>query len=97
VLLTEPPSPTQVKVKLTAPLITIDCEPDVAFVPDQSPEALQLLASVDDQLKLIALPRLTLVGLALRLSVGSFAVGGVFTVMVTLSLALPPSPLQLML
>ena len=66
----------QLRVKLTASLITIDCEPEVVFEPDQSPEAVQLVASLEDQFKVIALPRLTLEGLALRLTVGSVATGG---------------------
>jgi hypothetical protein len=57
-------------VNVTEPLITIDADPVVAFNPDQSPEAEQLLAAVDDQFNVIALPLLTLVGLAVRLSVG---------------------------
>ena len=63
-------------MNVTELLITIDCEPAVGFAPDQSPDAKQLLASVDDQLNVIVLPRLTLDGLAVRLTVGSFTTGG---------------------
>ena len=81
-------------MNVTALLIVMDSEPAVALAPDQFPDAVQLLASVEDQLRLMALPRDTLDGLAVRLTVGAGVVGGWFTVTVTLSLALPPSPLQ---
>ena len=89
-----PPSPLQFKVNVTAVLITIDSEPVVGFEPDQSPEAAQLLAFVDDQLNVIVLPRRTTAGLAVRLTVGSATGSASFTVIVTLLLALPPSPIQ---
>jgi len=76
VSLTEPPSPLQVKVNVTELLIEIDSEPEIDFAPDQSPVAEQLLASADDQLNVIVPPRLTEDGLAVRLTVGSFATGG---------------------
>ena len=47
-----------------------DREPLVACEPDQTPEAVQLVASVDDQLKVIVLPRAIRDGLAVRLTVG---------------------------
>ena len=81
-------------MKVTALLMTIDCDPVVGFTPSQSPDAEQELASVDDQLNVIVPPRLTLDGLEVRLTVGGVAAGGSFTVTVTLSLALPPSPVQ---
>ena len=97
-LLTEPPSPLQVRVNDTASLTVIDCEPDVVFEPDQSPEAVQLFASVDDQFKVMVSPRRGRDVLVLKLSVGSLAVGGTaFTVTVAESSALPPAPLQVML
>ena len=52
------------------------------------------MASVDDQLKVIVLPRAIRDGLAVRFTVGRAAVGGTLTVTVMLSLALPPAPLQ---
>ena len=91
----EPPSPLQVRVNVSGLLIDIDCEPAVAFDPDQLPDALQLSASVEVQLKVMVLPRDTLDGLAVRVTVGAGLAGGTFTVTVTLSLALPPSPVQL--
>ena len=96
-LLTEPPSPSQLKVKLTALLITIESDPEVAFEPAQLPDAVQLLASVEDHVNVIALPLRRDVGLAVKLSVGSFDVGGVgLTVTVVLLFALPPSALHVM-
>ena len=97
--MTEPPSPAHVSVNETASLTTIDSEPAVALEPDQLPEAVQLVASVVDQLNVIVFPRRGLVELVLKLSVGSASVGGggVLTVTVTLSFAVPPSPLHVML
>ena len=83
-------------MNVTELLIAIDAEPLVAFDPDQSPEAEQLLASVEDQFNVIVPPRRSDDGLAVRLSVGLITAGGVFTVTVKLPLALPPLPLQLM-
>jgi hypothetical protein len=60
--------------------------------PDQPPDAVQLLAFVEDQLSIADPPLLTVVGLALRLTVG---LTGVVTLTVTDWLALPPGPLQL--
>jgi len=51
----------------------------------------QLLALLDDQLSRADAPLLTVVGLALRLTVG---LGGAETLTVTDRLALPPAPLQ---
>ena len=72
----------------------MDSDPAIGLVPDQFPDAVQLLASVDDQFKVIALPRLTLDGLALSVTVGALTAGGSLTV--TVALALPPAPLQSM-
>jgi len=44
--------------------------PLVGSLPDQLPEAVQLLALVEDQLSVEAEPLLTVLGLALRLTVG---------------------------
>ena len=72
-------------MNVTESLITIDAEPLVAFDPDQSPEAEQLVASVDDQFNVTVPPRRTDDGLAVRLSVGTITTGGggSFTVTVT--------------
>ena len=69
----------------------VDCEPLVAFVPDQPPDATHELASVEDQLRVEDSPASTLAGLTVRVTVG----GGVgTTVTVAEALALPPEPVQ---
>ena len=87
-----PPGPLQASVKvvvaLSAPVLVV---PLVGSLPDQPPEAVQLLAFVDDQLSIADPPLLTVVGLALRLTVG---LTGAETLTVTDRLALPPGPLQ---
>lgn len=64
--------------------------PDTPFVPDQSPEATQEVASVEVQFNVEVLPAVVDVGLAF-----SDAVGAGSTVTVTDALALPPAPVQL--
>ena len=65
--------------------------PLVTFVPDHPPEAVQLVAFVEDQLSVEDPPLLMLVGFTLRLTVG---VAGEDTLTVTDLVALPPGPLQ---
>jgi hypothetical protein len=87
-----PPGPLQVSVKvvvvLSAPVLEL---PLVGSLPDQPPEAVQLVAFVEDQLSIADPPLLTVVGLALRVTVG---LPGAETLTVTDWLALPPDPLQ---
>ena len=52
---------------LSAPVFAL---PLVGSLPDHPPEALQLVAFVEDQLSVEAEPLLTVPGLALRLTVG---------------------------
>jgi hypothetical protein len=77
----------KVVVALRAPVLAL---PLVGWLPDQPPEAVQLLALLEDQLSVADPPLLTVVELALRLSAGA----GVETLTVTDWLALPPDPLQ---
>ena len=49
--------------------------PEAALTPDQSPLAAQLVASVEDQVRIEGEPLLTLGGLALIVSVGAAAAG----------------------
>ena len=69
-----PPGPLQVSVKavvvLSAPVFAV---PLVCLLPDQPPEAVQLVAFADDQLSVAEPPLLMVVGLALRLTVGDAA------------------------
>ena len=52
----------------------MDCVPLTALVPDQAPEAVQAVALVDDQVRLELLPLATVLGLAIKLTVGAGAV-----------------------
>ena len=52
---------------VTAPVLAL---PLVSSLPDHPPEAAQLVAFVEDQLSIADPPLLTLVGVALRLTVG---------------------------
>ena len=70
-----------------APLL---CEPLVACAPDQAPAAVQAVALVEVQ-EIVELPPLaTVLGLALKVSVGA----GEVTVTVVDCVALPPVPVQ---
>jgi hypothetical protein len=90
---TEPPLPVQVMVNVVAVLsAAVDCEPLVARLPDQPPEALQLVALVEDQLRVEVPPLDTLVGLAASVTVGC---DGVATDTVVDCAADPPAPVQL--
>ena len=68
----------------------VDCEPEVALLPLQPPDAVHAVALVVDQDRVAPPPLLTDVGLALRLSVGAGAV----TFTVTERVTLPPLPVQ---
>jgi hypothetical protein len=68
----------------------VDCEPLTALVPDQAPEAVQAVAFVDDHVRLELLPLATVLGLAVRATVGAGAV----TETVTDCVALPPVPVH---
>jgi hypothetical protein len=48
--------------------------PFTVLVPDQAPEAVQAVAFVDDQVRLALLPLATVLGLAVKLTVGAGAV-----------------------
>ncbi len=70
--------------------VLVDCEPLVAFEPDQLPEAVQELALVEDHVSVEALPLTTVLGLALSWTVGA----GAETDTVAVWLAVPPLPVQ---
>jgi len=72
---------------LSAP---VDCDPLVASLPDHPPEALQEVALVEDQLKVALLPFVTVLGAALKVTVGAGAV----TETVADWAADPPAPVQ---
>ncbi len=92
--LAEPPSPEQLKLKVvfaadSAPVLAV---PDVARLPLQPPLAVQLVAFVDDQVRLELPPLGTEAGLADSCTVGLGATA--LTVTVTAWLAPPPGPVQ---
>jgi hypothetical protein len=72
---------------VSAPL---DCDPLIALLPDQPPEAVHAVALVDDQVNVEAAPLFTVLGVAERLTVGAAGV----TDTVAVCVALPPAPVQ---
>lgn len=91
-----PPEPVQaienVLELINAPLGSL---PEVSLLPDHAPEAVQEVASLEDQVRVEDPPLATEVGLAVRDTVGTGGGGGVpDTMTVTDLLALPPEPLQ---
>ena len=71
-LLTLPPAPVQVRVKLPlAVSAPVDWLPDVALVPDQPFEAVQVVALVEDQVRVEDAPLATEVGFAASYRVGA--------------------------
>jgi len=76
-----------VAVALRAP---VDCEPLMALEPDQAPEAEQVVALVDDQVRVAAFPAASELGLALKLTVGAAA----FTDTDADCWAVPPGPVH---
>ena len=75
-----------VALAVSAPVL---CEPDVAFVPDHEPDAVQLVALVELHVSVDAEPDATLVGDALIVTVGVDA-----TVTVAVCDTLPPLPVH---
>ena len=69
----------------------MDCEPLVALVPDHAPEAVHEDDLVADQLKVELAPLATVLGLAVRVTVGAVAAP---TVTLVDWDALPPAPVQ---
>ena len=69
----------------------MDCDPLVLFGPDHPPEAVQAVALVADHVKLLVPLLATLLGLALKVTVGT----GCETDTVTdCEALLPPGPMQ---
>jgi hypothetical protein len=68
----------------------VDCEPLAAIVPDQAPEAMQVVALLADQINVELLPLATVLGLAAKVTVGA----GEVTDTVADCAALPPAPVQ---
>jgi hypothetical protein len=87
-----PPAPVQVRVNVlllvNAP---VDSLPEVGLAPDQAPEAVQEVASVEDQVSIEDPLYATDVGFAVSDTVGT---GGGDTVTAADALALTPEPVQ---
>jgi hypothetical protein len=74
----DPPAPVQVNVYIVVAVrVDVACEPLIAWLPLQPPEAVQEVAFVDDQDKVELKPLATVLGLALRVTVGAGWEGGV--------------------
>lgn len=71
--------------------VPVDCDPVVALAPAQAPEAVHEVALLDDHVRVDALPRPMVLGLALKLTV---TVGFALTVTVAVWAAVPPAPVQ---
>jgi len=65
------PLPVHVKVYVEVTVGLTTCVPDVAFVLDQAPEAVQEVTFVEDQVSVADPPEITDVGLAERVTVGA--------------------------
>jgi len=91
-LFTVPPAPVQLMVYVTVPVAAgvTDWLPLMALLPDQPPEAVQLVTLVVAHDSVVALPSVTVLGEALKLSVGA----GVETVTVVEPVPVPPGPVQ---
>jgi hypothetical protein len=68
----------------------VDCEPLVARAPDQPPEALQVVALLEDQERVAAAPLAMLLGEALNRTVGA----ALLTDTLADCAAVPPGPVQ---
>ena len=82
----------QLKLLLAVNALVVS-DPDVALLPDQSPEAVQVVASVLFQFSVVDSFGSTVVGLADRLIDG---VAGAATVTLTVSFALPQDRIKLL-
>ena len=72
----------------------VDCDPLIAFAPDQEPAALQAVALVEDHVSVELLPEATVPGFALILTVGAGFAGAPVTVTVADWVAEPSGPVQ---
>ena len=87
----EPPVPVHVSVYLVVVVsAAVFCEPLVASEPLQPPDAAQEVAPVEDHVKVEVAPPATVLGVAVKATVGA----GVVTVTVAVCAALPPAPVQ---
>jgi hypothetical protein len=86
-----PPAPVQVstyvELAVSAP---VDCEPFIALLPDQAPEAVHAVALFEVQVSVELLPLLIALGPTLKVTTGAAGL----TETVTDCTALPPAPLH---
>jgi hypothetical protein len=84
-----PPAPVQVSEKVVAELRAADAwEPEVASVPLQPPDAVQVVESVELQVNVEVVPGATDVGLAARVAVG------IICIVVVVGWLVPPGPVH---
>ena len=92
----DPPVPLQFNEKLalavSAPVL---CEPLVALVPDQPPDAVHDVAFVADQVSVLEPPLVTVVGLAVKVVTGALGGGAAPTCTLADPFVVPPRPAQL--
>ena len=74
---------------VSAPVVTF--VPEVPFVPDHAPLAVQVVALVVDHVRALALPEITVVGLAVSVIVGC---GGTTVIVVDPEALVPADPVQ---
>ncbi len=86
-----PPDPVQVSVNVEFALIApVDCEPLKALPPDHAPEAVQVLAWLDNQVSVEERPEFTVLGFAVSCTTAAW----LETVTVADCVAEPPGPVQ---
>src|SRR5919108_5253584 len=75
--LVEPPDPVQLSVNaVVAERLPVLCEPDIAFVPDHPPDAVQDVAFVAFHVSVDEDPEVMEVGFAAMVTIGAAAAGG---------------------
>jgi hypothetical protein len=72
----------------------VACDPLVASLPDQAPEAVHEVAFVEDQASVELPPLVTVLGLAVKLTLGTGVGAGAATDTVADCAAVPPRPAQ---
>jgi hypothetical protein len=77
VAVAEPPDPVHVRVYVALEInVPVDCDPPVATLPDQAPDAVQDVALEEVQFNVELEPLVVPVGLAVRVIVGGTGSGG---------------------
>jgi len=94
--LIEPPEPLQLRMNVLVSAVSapVLADPDVGRLPLHAPLAVQLVASAEDQVRAAEEPLLTLVGVALNVSVGPGTGGAPLTMTVADCARAPPAPVH---